>query len=110
MFMKKALLALAILVTFSAWGEDCHITINRDGMASQDILHRGEVVLKKGSHFEFVKNLKENISLDECVKLANEEGERLTNHKSVVKANSKITVQHISLAGSPLNLELKQSK
>jgi len=108
--MKKIIFAMAILSTFSAWAETCQIRIERDGIASQDILHRGEVMVEKGANFGFVRNLKEDISLDECIKFANEEGERLTNHDSVVKAKSKITIRHASLGGSPLNLELKQSK
>jgi hypothetical protein len=107
--VKKVLLAILILGAFSAWSETCHIRIEREGMASRDLLHQGQVMMSKGAQFIFIKNIKEEVSLDECIKLANDEGARLTNHESITKAKSKLVIQHPSLVESPLELEVVQS-
>ena len=107
--MKKILVAILTFSAFSVWAENCHIRIEREGMASRDLLHQGQVVMSKGAQFVFIKNLKEELSLDECIKLANDEGARVTNHESITKAKSKLAIQHPSLIESPLELEIVQS-
>ena len=108
--MKNLVLCIALVTSFSALADVCQIKIERNGIASQDILHRGEVMIEKGAQFGFVRHYKEEISLDDCIKLANEEGSKLTNHDSVKEAKSKITINHSSLGKSSLTLELKQEK
>ncbi len=107
--MKKVLVAILTIGAFSVWAETCQIRIERDGIASRDLLHQGQVMMNKGAQFIFIKNLKEEVTLDECIKLANDEGARLTNHESVTKAKSKLIIQHPSLVESPLELEVVQS-
>ena len=68
--MKNLVLCIALVTSFSALADVCQIKIERNGIASQDILHRGEVMIEKGAQFGFVRHYKEEITLDDCIKLA----------------------------------------
>lgn len=105
--MKKLIIALIAISSFSLFASECNIKIERNGTATDDIRYKNEVITKKGENFGFIRHYNEDLNLQECIDFANKEATWITNHHSVSSGISKISISHEDLSDGVLSFEMK---
>ena len=105
--MKKLLIALTLVTSFSAFANNCTVEIAFEGKTLEDIVHDGEVLAKKGSDVDFVNEWNQSMRLEDCVRFAHDKGSEILGQTNVKKGTGKITIRHQELDGAVLNLKLK---
>ncbi len=104
--MKKLFLSLALLSSFSALANNCVVSVSFEGKATEDIVHDGEVLVKKGSNVDFNNEWDQSLRLDDCVRFAHDKGQEILSQANVKKGTGKISIRHQELDGAVLNLKL----
>lgn len=105
--MRKLLITVLALSSFSIFASECSIRIEREGIATADIKYKNEVITKKGQEFGFIRNYSEELGLEECIDFAKKEANWITNHESVTSGISKVVVRHELLTEGPYSFEVK---
>jgi hypothetical protein len=108
--MKKIIIALIAISSFQAFASDCNIRIERIGNASADIKYKNQVITQAGEEFGFIRNYSEVLNLEECIELAKKEANFITNHESVTRAKSQVTVKHSALPDGAYKFEVKSKR